>query len=523
MPRSLSPLLLIIAVVLLTVSALVPGPVFATPATAGFGFGNVVKLARKLAAKPYQKPANVPSFLGKLSESRYDRIRLKPGHWLWSDGSEPFQVGPIVPGYLYTHTVQLSVVDKKGAHPLHFNKSNYQFPSVKLRHRIPADLGFAGFQISYPFGGSENQRRSFMVFLGASYFRGIGAGEVYGTSARGIAVDTGLPSGEQFPRFTHYWLVKPSKHARSMTFYALLQGKSLTGAYRFTVWPGQPTRMAVKATLFMRKSVKLLGVAPLTSMFLYGANTPHPAGNWRPQVHDSGGLLIHDGSGEWLWRPLRNPAHLQTYAFSARNPYGFGLFQRETRFSMYRSLSARYDKRPSIWVQPDNEWGKGHVVLFEIPSKSHNNDNIVAFWHPGDTPSAGQQRTVRYTLTFGQPRIAREPLAHTASTRVGVGADTKHPDKAYRINVNFAGGPLKGLSPHTAVKGVVSTGNGGKVLSHYVQYVAPLHQWRLVILAQPAAGKALRLRAHLVHGGKTLTETWSYALPPDNGIHGGAS
>jgi len=487
-----------------------------------FGFASVVARAKRLASKPWSKPASVPGFMQKLSYSRYEQIHLKPGGWIWNGDRMRFRVGPIFAGYIYHHVVRLHVVNRSGVHPVPYRKGAFSYPSVQFKHKVPADLGYAGFQVSYPFGKGDANRQSFLVFLGATYFRGLARGQVFGASARGIAVDTGLPSGEQFPRFTQYWLVRPDRKAHAMKIYALMQGKGLTGAYRFIVYPGSPTRMKVKAVLFTRQKIKLLGIAPLTSMFLYGSNTPRPPGNRRTQVHDSDGLLIHNGTGEWLWRPLLDPQHLQTYDFNAQNPAGFGLFQRETRFSMYQSLASRYDKRPSLWVQPKGKWGKGHVVLVEIPSDSNNNDNVDAFWSPGNEPAAGQRLTFRYTLSFGRPDIAGETIAHTASTRVGMvnRHHQKNPPKgAYHINVDFAGGRLKGLSPDAQVMGVVSAESGGKVLEHYVQYIPPLHQWRLDIVARPAApDKPLRLRAFLKTGKRTLTETWSYKLPADNGI-----
>lgn len=494
----------------------------AEASAARFSFQNVVSRAEKLASEPYQAPSKVPGFLAKLSYSRYRQIRLKGSRWLWGGDHSRFEVGPVSPGYLYDHTVKLQVVDRSGVHAVTYDKSAFTYPGAQLKDKIPANLGFAGFQLSYAFGKRPADRRSFLVFLGASYFRGIADRQVYGASARGLAIDTGLPSGEEFPRFTEYWLVRPRAKARAMKFYALLQGKSLTGAYRFTVYPGRPTRMKVRAVLFTRQSVKLLGIAPLTSMFLYGSNTPRPADNWRPQVHDSDGLLIHNGTGEWLWHPLRNPRQLQTYYFKARDPGGFGLLQRETRFSMYQSLAARYGKRPSIWVKPAGDWGKGHVVLVEIPSKSNNNDNIDAFWTPSHEPGSGKRLAFRYTLVFGGPGVPDEPMGHAASTRVGT-VEHQHephlPKGAYHINVDFAGGPLGHLPRQAQVVGMVTAENGGKVLEHYVQYVPPLHQWRLDIVASPAApSQALRLRAYLKSGKRTLTETWSYRLPPGNAI-----
>lgn len=487
---------------------------------ASFGFKNIIAKAKQLAARPYEKPPTIPKYLRKIGYGTYEQIKLKPKGWLWAADHSRFRIGPISAGYIYNHPVSLYVVDETGVHALPYDKNAFSYPSKRFYGRIPADLGYAGFQVGYAFGPKHSRRHSFLVFLGASYFRGIGDGEVYGASARGIAVDTGLQSGEQFPRFTQYWLMQPRPEADAMKFYALLDGKSLTGAYRFVVYPGRRTHVRVKAVLFTRRAIKRLGVAPLTSMFLYGSNTRRPADNWRPQVHDSDGVLIHNGTGEWLWRPLRDPRRLQTDYLACRDPKGFGLLQRGTRFSLYQSLSARYDERPSVWVEPNGNWGKGHVVLLEIPSDSNNNDNIVAFWTSSREPGASRRLTFTYTLRFGGPGVAREPMGHADWTRIGVAANRKKANGArhtYHLVVEFSGGPLGQLSPNADVVADVTPEDGATVQAQYVQYVKPLHQWRLNIFATPGgAHRALRLRAYLHQGNRALTETWTYRLPRRN-------
>lgn len=489
---------------------------------APFSFHDVVSRAKHLAKRPYKKPSTIPKFLRKLNYGVYSHIKLRPKGWLWSGNHSRFHIGPLSAGYLFDHPVKLHVVDQSGVHTLPYAKENFRYPTKKLYDRIPANLGYAGFQIGYAFGSQHTHRRSFLVFLGASYFRGIGYGQVYGSSARGIAVNTGLESGEQFPRFTQYWLVHPSPNATAIKFYALLNGESLTGAYRFVVYPGRLTYVKVKAVLFTRNAIKRLGVAPLTSMFLFGANTRAPSNNWRPQVHDADGLLIHNGTGEWLWRPLINPLRLQTNLFASQAPKGFGLFQRGTSFSLYQSLSARYEERPSIWVKPRKSWGKGDVVLIEIPSASNNNDNIDAFWTPSQEPTAGERLTFRYTLRFGGPEAAAEPVGHVVWTRVGVSGHQKkssNAQRSYHFVVEFTGGRLATLPPYAHVVGNVTPENGTTVREEYVQYVPPLHQWRLNIMATPgSASHGLRLRAFLEDGKHALTETWTYQLPINNDL-----
>jgi periplasmic glucans biosynthesis protein len=497
--------------------------VFMAPAAlaAGFGFEQVVAKAEALAKQPYAAPKAIPKALQELDYATYRQIRFKPEHALWRAADSRFQVSLVSPGLYYGHTVKIDVVDAEGVHSLAYDKQDFEFPNQKLAQQVPDDLGYAGFRLSYPLG-DKNGRTGFLVFAGASNFSGIGRGNVFGLSARGIAVDTGLPSGEQFPSFVQYWLIRPDAKATAIKFYALLDGRSLTGAYQFVVYPGAPTRLQVKAVLFARTGVRQLGVAPLSSMFFYGSNTARPAGEWRPQVHDSGGLLIHNGSGEWLWRPLLNPRTLKLDYFSTDNVRGFGLLQRDTAFTDYQDAAAHYERRPSAWVTPDGNWGKGHVVLVEIPSSDETNDNIVAFWMPAAPVKAGDRLGFDYDIALGGPEVDGESMARVAKTFVGRG-DTSGKGKAegaYRFVVDFRGGPLAKIPPAASVQGVVTGQDGTQVIEHYVEYIPAIEQWRLSILAKPAADKPVELRAFLKQGGDTLSETWSYGLPARNRIGG---
>lgn len=487
-----------------------------------FDFANVAAQAQALAGKPYKPPPKIPAALANLDYEQYQQIRFRPDQSLWRKSKTRFQVMLIAPGEYFTHTVGIHVVDAAGVHALAFNKNLFTWPDGKLKSTVPDNLGYAGFKLTYPINkpGVQDQ---FLVFAGASYFRGVARGENFGLSARGIAVDTGLPGGEQFPSFTEFWLVRPSPDARVLKFYALLNGKSLTGAYRFVVFPGKPTRIEVHARLFLRKPIDLLGLAPLTSMFYYGANTPRPTDEWRPAVHDSQGLLIHSGTGEWLWRPLINPLTLQMDYFQTHSPQGFGLIQRTTRFNAYEDDGARYDNRPSAWVQPHADWGKGHVVLVEIPTDSETNDNIVAFWSPDAKTSAGQTINLDYTLNFGGPSITGEPMARAVATYVGKPRNppaSSAKQNVYRVIADFAGGPLARLAPDAKVGAVITGIDGTQILEQDVRWIQPTHRWRLSVLAAPATGKPMALRAFLKAGSKTLSETWTYSLPAKNRFGG---
>ena len=211
--------------------------------------------------------------------------------------------------------------------------------------------------------------------------------------------------------------------ARAIVVHALLDSVSTTGAYRFTIRPGDATVMDVEMTLYPRVELKLAGLAPLTSMFVFGPNDRVGIDDFRTAVHDSDGLAIWNGKGEWLWRPLSNPETLQISEFIDDSPRGFGLLQRHRAFADYQDLEAQYERRPSLWIEPIGHWGSGAVQLVEIPSKTEYHDNIVVFWRPSQPIPAQSEdrRTYRLHWCWTPPVIP--PLATTADTRVGAGLE----------------------------------------------------------------------------------------------------
>lgn len=485
-----------------------------------FSFQTVIDKAEELAGSSWQAPQQVPKFLRDLSYHDYQGIRFKPERSLWLDEGSPFSVMLTPPGLFYHHAVAINIINGAESEPLVFDKTQFSYPNVELEKLIPADLGYAGFRLTFPFAAPDVANQ-FLVFAGASYYRAVGRHNNFGLSGRGVAVNTGLPSGEGFPAFTEFWLKKPEADATSLTFFGLLDGKSLTGAYQFEVTPGDETSMQVKSVLFPRKNIELVGVAPLTSMFYYGENTLRPDGEWRPEVHDSDGLLVHDGSSnEWLWRPLNNPTALSMDYFATEQLRGFGLLQRDADFHSYMDAEAGYGTRPSAWVEPVGEWGKGHVVLTQLPTPDETNDNIVAFWTPAVKLQSGQSHRYAYNVRFGKANLARNPMARTVDSFLGDGTRIGGGDAegAVRVIVDFAGGPLDERPAEAAVTGQVTVLEDGELLEHFVEYVAPLKRWRLSVLMRPAVNRPLSLRAYLHEGKQTLTETWSYQLLPGSDV-----
>jgi periplasmic glucans biosynthesis protein len=354
-----------------------------------------------------------------------------------------------------------------------------------------------------------------LVFLGASYFRALGKGQRYGLSARGLAVDTALSSGEEFPRFVEFWLERPNPSAKRLTIYGLLDSRRATGAYRFVLSPGITTRVDVATRLYLRDGIDKLGLAPLTSMFFFGENQPSATDDYRPEVHDSDGLSIHSGSGEWIWRPLSNPKRLLVTSFALTDPRGFGLMQRDRAFSHYEDLEARYDLRPSAWVEPKGSWGAGRVELVEIPVPDETNDNIVAYWIPADSPKPKQPYDFEYRLLWQKDTATRPPLSWVVQTRRGHGY-TRRPDGSIAFMIDFDGPALRKLAADAKLEGVVSVDSNAELLQSNTYRNEVTDGWRLALrFRRRDDNKPVELRAYLRNGAGALSETWSYILPPD--------
>lgn len=485
---------------------------------APFSFETVIDKARTLARENHTPPPVIPRFMRDIGHEAYRNIRFDPARSLWRENDSRFQVQMISAGHVYVHPITVHLIEAQGTRRVPYQKGNYTFGNADLERRVPADLGHAGFAISWPLLGGKEQV-PFISFAGASAYRAVGRSNIGGASARGIAVNTGLMAGEEFPAFTEFWLERPAPDAHAMKFYALLDGRNLTGAYQFTAWPGEPTRVQVEAVLFPRATIERLGIAPITGMFLHGENTGRPTGAWRPEAHDSDGLLINDGkSGEWLWRPLINPFTLQVDSFTTENVRGFGLLQRDTSFASYQDVSAGFERRASAWVETRGDWGKGRVMLVQLPTPDATNDNIVAFWSPDERPQRDRPLRLSYQISFGSPEVTRSPLGRTVNTFVGDGTASGDDAGTYRFHVDFAGGAIEKLRPRAAVTANVSASEDGQVLEHFVEYNEAIKGWRLSILARPASGRPLTLRAFLREGENTVSETWSYVLPARNDI-----
>jgi glucans biosynthesis protein len=474
-----------------------------------FEFTDVENKAKDLAGKPYVRDeGGMPEFLSKLDNDQYRNIRYKPEKALWRDEHLLFQIQAFHRGYMFKDRVNINIVEKGESNQLAYSPELFDFGSTSFPVPPPADLGFAGLRLHYPLRGDDTSEE-IAVFLGASYFRAVGLGQVYGLSARGLAVDTGLQKAEEFPIFREFWIEKPSPDASSLTLYALLDSQSMTGAYRFVIDPGLDLTMDVTCHLFFRKGVERLGIAPLTSMFFHGENTDRFVDDVRPEVHDSDGLLIGRSNGEWIWRPLNNPRQLRISVFKDVKPVGFGLLKRDRNFDHYQDLDASYQLRPSAWVETLGDWGAGAIYLIEIPSDAEKYDNIVAFWVPDQPTGENRQLTYSYRLHFAVNELTVPGGGKVTSTRIGAGSSS---GESRQFLVDFLSPSLNLLSDKADVEAEVSA-SSGKILNVKVQKIDETGGWRLSFELTPDSEQGkdpVELRAMLKSGKEILTETWVY-------------
>jgi glucans biosynthesis protein len=361
-------------------------------------------------------------------------------------------------------------------------------------------LPLSGFRVRSRIN-SNKVWDEFLVFQGASYFRAVAKNLLYGLSARGLAINTAEPSGEEFPAFTHFWIERPSAHASALVIYALLESESTTGAYRFTVQPGVETLTDVDLTLFPRTEMRVAGIAPLTSMFLFDETNRGRLDDYRPEVHDSDGLQVATASGEQIFRPLANPSKLQVSTFTTQQPKGFGLVQRSRQQSDFQDFDAQYERRPSAWVEPQGEWGAGSVELVEIPSGRETNDNIVVFWRPTSPLTPGHPAHFAYRIIWNAEPALPKSLGKTVASRSGASIDGKR--RVFLLDFVGAGEKVDGLR-------LDLNSSAGRISNATLMSNSALHGLRASFEIDPRDAELIELRLRIMRGDRPVTETWLY-------------
>jgi glucans biosynthesis protein len=365
-----------------------------------------------------------------------------------------------------------------------------------------------GFRVMDATGRSD-----WLAFQGASYFRSSGARDQYGLSARAIAIDTGLSTGEEFPAFTHFWIEQTGPD--TVRIHALLDGPSLTGAYAFECRKGaQGVTQDVTAALFLRKNVAQLGLAAASSMFWYDQASPPTRRDWRPEIHDSDGLAIWAGNGERIWRPLENPSVARLNSLRAASPKGFGLLQRDQAFDHYQDDGVFYDRRPSLWVEPKGDWGAGAVCLYEMPTDGETLDNIALFWK-GDKPArAGERRDFAYRLTWTSQDPSADRTARCVDLYEGPGGSPGSPPLpgVRKFVFDFAGPALVGLDRSSGVTPDTDLPKGAIVSAVAYPVARSDALWRVMLDVRAKDLTQPQFRLFLKRGKTALSETVIKAL-----------
>jgi glucans biosynthesis protein len=492
--------------------------VLAVTASAGptgdeFSLALLRQRARELSKQEYEKRSadDLPRWLAELDFDGYRRIQFRPQATLWSGDALPFQLRFAHRGYLYRQRMPIQLVGETGSvAEARFGPAQFEY-GFPLPDVVPDDLGYSGFAVLLP-GPRTGTWNEIASFLGASYFRVTGEGQLYGASARGLAIDTASASGEEFPEFVEMWVQRPRPDARELELFALLDSPSTTGAYRFVLTPGPETLVDVEAWLNPRRAIAKLGLAPLTSMFLYGEERLRSFHDFRPEVHDSDGVLVAEADGGWLWRPLVNPeGEHRVSRVPLDDPQGFGLLQRDRSFASYQDLEARYERRTSYWVTPHAGFGAGALELVEVPSDAEHNDNVVVYWTPEHAPAAGEELALHYTLSAFLDDPERSPLARVRATRVRPPDEKSDAPVLFVLDFEAAedgAGSESGDEPGALVADVhASTGELGNVT---LQPNEPAGGLRLAFELAGAGRELVELRATLRRADAAVSETWLY-------------
>jgi periplasmic glucans biosynthesis protein len=487
----------------------------------------VAQRALERARQPFRSPrADLPRVLRQenLDYDKYREIEFRHDRALWAAEELPFRVEFFHPGYLYQEPVRVYEFTATHVQPIRFVQDFFNYRALRIQNQIPVDTGYAGFRLLYPLN-EPNKWDEIGAFLGASYFRLLGRGQRYGQSARGLALDCGEPDRpEEFPIFTDWWLGKPQREAGQLTLYAILDSVSCAGAYRFDLRPGDTLVADVEAVLFFRETnkvhavntnrlpLKTIGWAPLTSMFWFGKNTERKPADYRPEVHDTDGLLVRMDNGEVFWQPLDNPRVMRHQIFSAPNIRGFGLLQRERSFAAYQDLFTAFQLEPGVWVEPRGNWGEGDLHLVQLTALYEGFDNIVAFWDPKTKPAPLEPCRFNYTLRW---MTNTDKLSENKVVATRMGLDAVDSNRRQFV-IDFDGPALDGIPENDPPEAIANCSSNARIYFNQVLRNPQAGAWRVILKMEPGPGNTepVNLRCTLHQGTNVLSETWTYLWSP---------
>lgn len=410
---------------------------------------SLATIAERLSRAPHRDPSMrlAPPF-DALTYDSFRAIRPREGGAAGIPLGSGYSADLLPPGFYFRDKVDIEITQGGGLQSVGFDPGLFSY-GARYFEGTPAlsddergGMGFSGLRLRAPYR-APGISDEFFVTQGASYFRAVSRDTLYGLSCRALAIGTGGNGPEEFPLFTRLRLGEATGGAARLD--ALIESPSVTGAAELRIAPGEPTIVDVDLVLFPRVTVQDVGIAPLTSMYLKGPLRAAVADDFRPRVHDSDALEIVNGAGERLWRPLSNPAALQTSSFVDDGPSGFGLVQSPRSFAAFEDPEAAYHRRPSAWVEPRGDWGAGQVMLVEIPTDDEFFDNIVAFWRPDAPLAAGGTYRFSYRVHIGaQPTPRVEDGIRIVQSRSGLVHD--RPGRLQYV-VDFEGPGAEALTP----------------------------------------------------------------------------
>ncbi|MEI8146439.1 MAG: glucan biosynthesis protein [Alphaproteobacteria bacterium] len=469
----------------------------------------LIDYARDMSRAPYSAPrADLPRALAQLPLDQYRQIGFKPEARLWANENRSFTVEPLHPGNVFTTPVILRTVENGIIRDQRYQAGQFDFGQLQPPS-ADAALFFSGFRARAALNGSLIAD-DVLTFQGASFFRTLARGQRLGLMARALILNLAEAQGEEFPMFRAFWIERPGAGATTLVVHGLLDSESVTGLYRFALRPGDMTICDVEVTLFPRVDLAHVGIAPLTANFLFAPNDRSGIDDVRNGVHEVNGLQVWNGAGEWIWRPLHNPETLQISAFVDQNPKGFGLLQRDRRFESYNDLDARFERRPSVWIEPLSDWGPGQVQLVEIPVNDEVNRNILAYWRPRQPLARGQEHSFTYRMSWGWGPQERHPGAIASGLRVGRAPGG---GRRRRFFVDFTSDDFADNAVGSTLKANLSA-HRGRILSQDARLVPELRLYRVSFDLDPEAANLVELRLFIERDGQPASETWLYRWTP---------
>lgn len=510
----------------MTCSRFVPAVLFCSAVlwgTSGAGaqetntFDTVRELARARAAKPYaERPANIDPWWTGLSYDEHRRIQFRPERRVWTGENRGFQLEFFHPGWVFPKAVEFHEVAPDATRLLEWNRDFFDYPGLTVPDGVPHPEGFAGFRILSEVNRPDKMEE-LAVFLGASYFRSLAPGLNFGTSARGLALNPMRPQGEEFPDFVEWWIERPLPGSREIRAWALLDSPSVAGAYQFRIQPGRGTVMEIETELIFRQEVELIGISPFSSMMWYSEFTQPKPQDYRPEVHDSDGLLIHFGETEAAWRPLDTGTSARHSVFAAPKFHGFGLAQRDREFRNYQDLEAGFQQRPSVWVEPSGTWPEGRIHLIETPGTGDGSDNVVCFWEPKDRPVVGEPLRMAYRIQWlpeisvaGLSRVVESRRTHQPGSPAPAGTPDSAAKPARETYVIDFSAPANPADEDAQPELLVEVDVHAKLLEKNLVRNPDTGGWRAIFVVEldPAA-PAAELACRLLKAGRPISERWT--------------